>query len=173
MSNASWRPGLPTNGKAVQRDRCSRLMSTTHRTLHEDIPAPAADVRAFYVDFDNLSAVHPLVVSVRSTGRTPNGHGYQQEYRIVDRIRMGPFTMRTAYRARLSVPSTGDVTAEARQFPGVRLRTKVEFVPTDSGTRVTEHITIDAPRPLAAFTVREATNAHREMLAGMRRRFED
>nr|WP_090278077.1 SRPBCC family protein [Mycolicibacterium komanii]CRL73399.1 Polyketide cyclase / dehydrase and lipid transport [Mycolicibacterium komanii] len=148
-------------------------MSSTHRTLHEDIPAPPADVRAFYIDFDNLSAVHPLVVSVRSTGRTPDEHGYQQDYRIVDRIRMGPFTMRTAYRARLSVPWAGDVTAEARQFPGVRLRTNVEFVPTGTGTRVIEHITIDAPRPLAAFTVREATSAHREMLAGMRRRFEN
>ncbi|OBG86618.1 polyketide cyclase / dehydrase and lipid transport [Mycobacterium sp. E136] len=148
------------------------MTSSTHRTLHEDIPAPAADVRAFYVDFDNLSAIHPLVVSVRSTGRMPNGHGYQEDYRIVDRVRMGPFTMRTAYRARLSVPAAGDVTAEARQFPGVRLRTRVEFVPIDTGTRVTEHITIDAPRPLATFTVREATSAHREMLAGIRRRFE-
>ncbi len=147
-------------------------MSRAHRTLQEDIPAPAADVRAFYVDFDNLSAVHPLVVSVRSTGRRPDGQGYRQDYRIVDRIQMGPLTMRTAYRARLSVPSAGDVTAEARQFPGVRLRTKVEFVPTDSGTRVIEHITIAAPRPLSAFTVREAVSAHREMLAGMRRRFE-
>ncbi|OBK81176.1 SRPBCC family protein [Mycobacterium sp. 1164985.4] len=148
-------------------------MSSTHRSLSEDIPAPPADVRAFYVDFDNLSAIHPLVVSVRSAGRTPYVQGYQQDYRIVDRIRMGPFTMRTAYRARLSVPPAGDVTAEARQFPGVRLRTRVEFVATDAGTRVTEHITVDAPRPLAAFTVREATSAHREMLAGIRRRFEN
>ncbi|MGE2721940.1 SRPBCC family protein [Mycolicibacterium celeriflavum] len=136
------------------------------------MPAPVDAVRAFYVDFGNLSTVHPLVVAVRSTDRRPNGRGYQQNYRIVDRIRMGPVTMRTAYRARLAVPAAGAVTAEARQFPGVRLLTTVEFTAEGAGTRVTEHITIDAPRPLAAFTVREATRAHREMLAGIRRRFE-
>lgn len=119
-----------------------------------------------------MTTVHPLVVSVRSTGRRPNGQGYQQDHRIVDRIRMGPVTMRTAYRVRLSVPAAGDVTAEARQFPGVRLCTRVEFAATDSGTRVTEHITVEAPRPLAAFTVREALSAQRDMLAGIRRRFD-
>nr|CRL66558.1 Polyketide cyclase / dehydrase and lipid transport [Mycolicibacterium malmesburyense] len=140
--------------------------------LSEDIPAPVGDVRAFYVNLDNLPTVHPLVVSVRSADRRPDGQGYQQDYRIVDRIRMGPITMRTAYRARVAVSAAGDVIAQARQFPGVRLNTAVDFVPTGTGTRVTERITIEAPRPLAAFTVREATRAHREMLAGIRRRFE-
>lgn len=74
--------------------------------------------------------------------------------------------------ARVAVRVTGDVTAEARQFPGVRLHTIVSFESTESGTRLTERITIEAPRPLAAFTAREAVAAHREMLAGIRRRFE-
>lgn len=146
-------------------------MARAHRVLTEEVSAPPADVRSWYVDLDNIAAVHPLVVSVRSTALRRDGQGYQQSYRVTDRIPFGPVTLRTTYRVRLTVPVTGDVTAEARQFPGVRLHTIVSFDATDAGTRVTERMTIDAPRPLAAFTAREAVTAHREMLAGIRRRF--
>jgi hypothetical protein len=64
------------------------------------------------------------------------------------------------------------VTTEALQFPRVRLNTRVTFEPIETGTRITEHMRIDAPRFLAAMTVREAVKAHTAMLAGMRRCFE-
>jgi hypothetical protein len=85
---------------------------------------------------------------------------------------LGPWHLRISYVARLHVPTTGDVIAEAYQFPRVRLRTTVTFEPIDEGTRITEHMRIEAPRALAAMTVREATKAHTAMLAGMRRCFE-
>ncbi|KUH95532.1 SRPBCC family protein [Mycobacterium sp. IS-1556] len=147
-------------------------MTRAQRVLTEEVPAPPADVRAFYVDLDNIATVHPLVVAVRSTAHIQVEHGYQQSYRVTDRIRLGPATLRTTYRARLTVPVTGEVTAEARQFPGVRLRSRVGFDPTPCGTRVTERICIQAPRPLASFVTRQAVNAHREMLLGIRRSFE-
>ena len=74
--------------------------------------------------------------------------------------------------ARLHVPNSGDVTAEADQFPRVRVRTTVVFAPIAAGTRITEHMRIEAPRPIAAMTVREAVKAHTAMLAGMRTAFE-
>jgi hypothetical protein len=64
------------------------------------------------------------------------------------------------------------VTAEARQFPRVRLRTTVSFEPIEAGTRLTEHMRIEAPRALAATTIREAVKAHTAMLVGIRRCFE-
>ncbi|KUH93373.1 hypothetical protein [Mycobacterium sp. IS-3022] len=146
-------------------------MTRTDRVLTEEVCAPPADVRAFYVDLDNIATVHPLVGAVRSTARIQVENGYQQSYRVTDRIRIGPITLRTTYRARLTVPATGEVTAEARQFPGVRLRSLVGFDSTPCGTRVTERICIEAPRPLAPFVTREAVKAHREMLLGIRRRF--
>nr|WP_232004790.1 hypothetical protein [Mycobacterium sp. ACS1612] len=69
------------------------------------------------------------------------------------------------------MPDSGPVTAEARRFPRVRLRTTVTFEPIDNGTRITEHIRILAPRLLAAMTVSEAVKAHAAMLAGMRKCF--
>lgn len=147
-------------------------MTRAEHTVSEDIPAPPDEVRDFYVDLDNIKRLHPLVVAVRATDRQQTADGYIQSYRVQDRIPLGPWRLRISYLAWLNVPHTGDVTAEAHQFPRVRLRTRVSFEPVDAGTRITEHMRIDAPRVLAAMTSREAVKAHTAMLAGMRRCFE-
>jgi hypothetical protein len=147
-------------------------VARAERTVTEEIPAPPNEVRDFYVNLDNIKRVHPLVVAVRTTDRRQAADGYVQTYRVQDRIPMGPLRLRISYVARLHVPHTGDVTAESRQFPRVRLHTTVAFEPIGAGTRVTEHMRIEAPRVLAAMTAREAVNAHTAMLAGMRRCFE-
>jgi ligand-binding SRPBCC domain-containing protein len=150
----------------------SRWVAHAERTVSEEIPAPPDAVRDFYVDLDNIKRVHPLVVAVRVTDRQQTADGYVQSYRVQDRIPLGPLHLRISYVARVHVPNVGGVTAEAYQFPRVRLRTTVTFEPIDAGTRLTEHMHIEAPRALAAMTVREAVGAHTAMLAGMRRCFE-
>jgi hypothetical protein len=147
-------------------------MARAERTVTEEIPAPPDEVRGFYVNLDNIKQVHPLVVAVRTTDRRQTADGYEQTYRVQDRIPMGPLRLRISYAARLHVPHTGDVTAESRQFPRVRLHTTVTFQPIAVGTRVTEHMRIEAPRALAGMTTREAVNAHTAMLAGIRQIFE-
>jgi hypothetical protein len=147
-------------------------VASAERTVSEEIPAPPDEVRDFYVDLDNIKQVHPLVVAVRATHRRHTADGYVQTYRVQDRIPLGPLRLRISYVARLHVPDTGAVMAEARQFPRVRLRTTVTFEPIDVGTRITEHMRIEAPRVLAAMTTREAVKAHTAMLAGMRGCFE-
>jgi hypothetical protein len=142
------------------------------RTLTEEIPAPPDQVRDFYVDLDNIKVVHPLVVSVQTISRSQTPDGYQQTYRVHDRIPLGVLSIRITYWARVEVPAHGDVITEARQFPRVRLNGAVTFQPIDSGTRLTERLQIAAPRLLAAMTQREAVNAHIAMLAGIRSHFQ-
>jgi Polyketide cyclase / dehydrase and lipid transport len=149
-----------------------RLTARAVHTLTEDVPAPPDVVRDFYTDLDNLTFVHPLVVSVRGMSRTETAGGYRQTYRVRDRIPLGRYTLPISYVARLDVPRAGDVIAEARQFPRVRLHSTMTFEPAEAGTRVTERMRIEAPRPLAAVTTREAVKAHIAMLAAIRRRFE-
>ncbi|OBG23795.1 SRPBCC family protein [Mycobacterium sp. 852002-51057_SCH5723018] len=147
-------------------------LAHAERALSEDVPAPPGAVRDFYVDLDNLRLVHPLIVSVQATSRTETPGGYLQSYQVVDRIPLGPLSLRITYRARLHVQAHGDVLTEADQSPGVRLRGTVSFTPIDGGTRITERIRIAAPRPLAPVTTREAVKGHTAMLAGIRRHFE-
>lgn len=142
------------------------------RTLSEEIPAAPEQVRDFYVDLDNIKVVHPLVVSVRTISRSENADGYQQTYRVRDRIPVGKLAIRIGYVARLQVPVHGDVITEARQFPRVRLNGTVTFQPIDAGTLLTERLRIAAPRPLASMTQREAVNAHIAMLSGIRSHFQ-
>jgi hypothetical protein len=143
----------------------------TEHVLSEEIAAPTTQVRGFYVDLENIKTVHPLVVSVRTISRTDTPDGYEQTYRVADRIPLAIITLRISYRARLRVPAHGDVLTEARQFPRVRLYGQVAFEPIEAGTRIIERLHITAPRPLAAMTAREAVDAHRAMLAGIRRHF--
>jgi hypothetical protein len=143
------------------------------RTLSEEIPAPPDQVRDFYVDLDSIKVVHPLVVSVQTISRSESADGYQQTYRVRDRIPLGPLSIRITYWARVEVPVEGDVITEARQFPRVRLNGVVTFEPIAAGTRLTERLRIAAPRLLAPTTQREAVNAHTAMLAGIRSHFEN
>jgi len=142
------------------------------RTLTEDIPAPPDQVRDFYVNLDNIKVVHPLVVSVQTISRSQTHDGYQQTYRVRDRIPVGPLSIRITYWARVEVAGHGDVITEAHQFPRVQLNGTVTFQPIESGTRLTERLRIAAPRLLAAMTQREAVNAHIAMLAGIRSHFQ-
>ncbi|KAA8956423.1 SRPBCC family protein [Mycobacterium sp.] len=142
------------------------------QTLRDEVPAAPAEVRDFYVDLNNIKAVHPLVISVRTISRADTPQGYVQAYRVTDRIPLGIFNLRISYRARLQVPTHGDVITEAHQFPQVHLRGTVSFEPIVTGTRVIERLQISAPRPLATVTTREAVNAHIAMLAGIRQHFQ-
>lgn len=142
------------------------------RVITQDVPGRPDDVRAHYVDLSNISDVHPLVVAVETLSRTDTGNGYVHVYRVRDRIPLGPLTLPITYTARLEVPSDGPVLTQARQFPAVRLDSVVSFEPIPAGTRLTERIRFTAPWPLLAITVRQAVDAHKQMLAGIRRHFE-
>jgi hypothetical protein len=150
----------------------SLWIAHAERTISEEIPAPPDVVRDFYVDLDNIKEFHPLVVSVQVLLHSETDEGYQQTYRVRDRIPFGPLSMPITYWAQVRVPADGDVITEARQFPRVRLNGVVSFQPTQVGTRLTERLRIAAPRLLAAVTEREAVDAHVVMLAGIRSHFE-
>jgi hypothetical protein len=147
-------------------------IAQAERTLSEDVPAPPAEVRGFYTELENMKLVHPLVVSVRMGTRRQAADGYIQEYRVGDRIPLWQLKVPISYRVRLEVPADGDVVTAARQFPHVRLTGRVSFRPIDAGTQIVERLQIAAPVPLAAVTTRQAVQAHRSMLAAIRRRFE-
>jgi hypothetical protein len=139
-------------------------LPASEHILTEKVSARPDLVREFYADLNNLTLVHPLVVSVRRVA--------PDAYRVCDRIKLGPLGFRIEYSVRLQVTGNGDVVADARQFPCVRVYTVVSFDATDSGTRLIERLRTVAPRPLARYTHRQAVAAHEAMLASIRRQFD-
>ncbi|TPG33854.1 SRPBCC family protein [Mycolicibacterium hodleri] len=146
-------------------------LTSSEHIVSDEVPAEPSDVRAFYCDLQNITELHPLVVSVETIHREETADSYTQIYRVRDRIPIGPLRPGITYTARVQVPRHGDVLTEARQFPHVLLSGRVSFDQVAGGTRLTERLRIQAPRLLAAITVREAVAAHTEMLAGIRRSF--
>ena len=151
----------------------SLWIAHAERAISEEIPASPDTVRDFYVDLDNITDLHPLVVSVEVLSHEQTADGYQKTYRVRDRIPLGPLTLPITYWAQVHVPTDGDVITEARQFPRVRLNGVVSFEPIETGTRLTERLNIAAPRLLAPTTQHQAVDAHIAMLAGIRRHFEN
>ena len=137
----------------------------SRRRLIAEVSAPPDRVREFYTDLHNMALVHPLVVSVRCVRERADPAGDFRDYRIRDRIPLGPLTLSVRYRASVLATPDGLVHTEARQFPKVRLLGTVTFAADGAGTVITESIDISAPRPLAAFTVDRAVEAHTAMLA--------
>jgi hypothetical protein len=151
----------------------SRWIIRTERALTEDVPAAPPVVRAFYVDLENMKLVHPLVESVRRISRRETADGLVEDYRISDRIPLWRLSLPVNYGVRMRVPVEGAVITTARQFPRVQLDGAVSFEAIDSGTRIIERLRISAPLPLTGLTTRQAAEAHRTMLAAIRRRFEE
>ena len=139
----------------------------TRRRLTAEVPAPPDRVRAFYADLHNMTLVHPLVTSVTCAQHRVDPSGDYRDYRILDRIPLGPLTLSVRYRASVLLTPDGLVHTDSRQFPRVRLSGTVTFSPSPTGSTVTDDVMISAPRPLAAFTVAQAVTAHTAMLARM------
>ena len=84
------------------------LIARAERVLSEEVPARPDVVRDFYTDLNNMTALHPLIVAVRTTGRTETADGYVATYRIHDRIPLGPrplaaMTVREAVNAHIAM----------------------------------------------------------------------
>jgi hypothetical protein len=147
-------------------------LSRSRFELREEVPGTPDDVRTFYTDLANMKLVHPLVVAVDCLADREDVRGRRREYRVRDRIPLGPFRMGVTYRATVLITPGGVVCTEARQFPNVRLSGAVAFAPAGAGTTVTEVVDIEAPVPLMAFTAAQAEKAHAAMLAAIRDHFE-
>ncbi|MGY4646587.1 protein gp37 [Mycobacterium sp. URHB0021] len=105
----------------------------------------------------------PLILSARKAG--------PDHWRIQERNPLGPSSFRVWYSMHVHVEANGDMVGEVRLL-GVRLHSVMSFESVDDGTQVVERVRIVAPRPLIGNMHRESLKAHEEMLAAIRRHFE-
>ena len=136
--------------------------------VHEiEIRVPQERLHAFLCDLHNYVPLHPLIESIEEISPTDEMPGARR-YRVVDRIPLGPFRLRTVYVAALESVTASEVRGHAWQSPGVRLLTIYALEETESGTRLVERVSIQAPRILRRFVVSRARQSHEETLAKMK-----
>ncbi len=141
--------------------------------VHEiEIRVPQERLHAFLCDLPNYVPLHPLIESIEEISpidEMPRA----RRYRVVDRIPLGPFRLRTVYTAALESVTADEVHGYAWQAPGVRLHTVYALEETTSGTRLVERVSIEAPRILRRFVVSQARQSHRETLERMKALLEE
>jgi len=147
-------------------------MSPSTFSLEQSIRVPVHTLHDFLCDLHSYLALHPLIESIEDlppTESLPNA----RRYRVLDRIPLGPFHIRTTYTAALESVSPNEIHGHAWQFPSVRLHTIYTLHASDDGTRLVERVSIEAPRPMRGFVTRQAGAAHAETLRKMKELLED
>jgi hypothetical protein len=136
-------------------------------THEREIAVPVETLRDFLSDLHNYVRLHPLIESIEDLPPADSLPG-ARHYRVVDRISMGPFRVRMAYTAALEAVGENTVHGHAWQFPAVRLRTVYALQAAPSGTRLVEHVQVEAPLLLHRFVVEQARHAHAETLTKLK-----
>ena len=116
--------------------------------VHEiEIRVPQEQLHAFLCDLHNYVPLHPLIESIEEISPMDEMPAARR-YRVVDRVPLGPFRLRTVYTAALDPVTAREVHGYAWQSPGIRMQTIYALEGTDSGTRLVERVSIEAPRIL-------------------------
>jgi hypothetical protein len=132
-----------------------------------DIQVGRARLYDFLCDLQNYRPLHPLIESIEEIAPSEE-MPRARRYRVVDRIPVGPFRIRTVYTAVLEPVTENEIHGHAWQVPGIRIHTVYELEEVALGMRLSERVSIKAPRLLHRFVVREARRSHRETLTKMK-----
>ena len=135
--------------------------------LEEDFDVAPAVLATFLCDLNNLVALHPLIESIEEL-EPSDDLPRAKRYRVVDRIPIGPFKLKTVYTAALDPVGENEIHGYAWQFPSIELRTVYAFNETPSGSHLVERVNVIAPRFLRRFVVVQARRAHAETLSKMK-----
>jgi hypothetical protein len=137
-----------------------------------EIRVVLSDLHAFLCDLHQYVPLHPFIESIQDLPPTPE-LPRARRYRVVDRIPLGPFKLKTVYTAALDPVSPEEVHGYAWQAPGVRLRTVYALSRTAEGTRIVERCSVEAHSLLRRFVVSQARKAHKKTLEEMKGLLED
>lgn len=142
-------------------------MSSIDFVAEIEIRIPRSRLHAFLCDLHNYVPLHPLIESIEEIAPTEE-LPRARRYRVVDRIPLGPFRLRTVYTAALEPVTEHEVHGHAWQSPGVRLHTIYALEDTATGTRLVESVSVKAPRMLRRFVIGQARKSHEETLVKMK-----
>lgn len=141
--------------------------------LEVRIGARRATVHEALCDLHRLEPLHPFIESIEALPASP-ALPKARRYRVVDRIPLGPFRLKTVYTAALEPVADDEVHGHAWQSPGITLRTIYTLTPgegEDGGeadTRLAERCFVSAPWGFGGFVRRQARRAHAELLRGLK-----
>ena len=130
-------------------------------TVIVDVPVAPDVALDFLADLPRHRGIHPFLVSAQVVSAGPAW----REWQVLERPTVGPFHYSVRFRARLARPRPGELVAQVRVRPGVRLDTDTVATATTCGARLVETTTVTAPWPLLGYVARQAERAHARTFA--------
>jgi len=131
--------------------------------LERVIRVPLPLLHDFLCDLHRYVPLHPFIESIQELPPREDLPDARR-YRVIDRIPVGPFKLKTVYTAALDPVSESEVHGHAWQSPGIRLHTIYWLAEVEDGTRLVERCSVRAHPWLRPFVVSQARKAHAKTL---------
>jgi hypothetical protein len=151
-------------------------MFTSRKSFEESISVNAAPEVCSAVLFKaaNYPLLHPLIRRVENVSHGKDAHGQPiTTFYALDRLRIGPISFTVKYKTIMTLvklPNGGEcINFDAYALPNLHLSSVISFQPENSGTQVSEHVSISVLSLLANYSVKQAQAAHKVLLANMKK----
>lgn len=140
-------------------------MATRSFELTATVPVAPEAAIDFLVDLARHHGLHPYVVTADVVARGEDASGAWQEWRVVERPRLGPFRYTIRFPARMTRTAPDSMRGDVIAAPGCTLVTTTRA--TGSAASATLHestlhetTVVTAPLPLVGYMTRQARLAH-------------
>ena len=135
-------------------------MATRTFELTTTVPVTPPAAIDFLVDLSRHHGLHPYVVSagVVDSGRDPDGSW--QDWRVVERPRLGPMRYTIRFPARMTRTSANSMRGDVTAARGCTLVTTTTATAADESAVLHETTVVTAPWLLVGYMARQARIAH-------------
>jgi len=135
-------------------------MATRSFELTTTVPVPPEAAIDFLVDLARHHGLHPYVVSADVVASGQDEDGSWQDWRVVERPRLGPFRYTIRFPARMIRTSPTSMRGDVTAAPGCTLVTMTEATGDGASATLHEVTVVTAPLPLVGYMTRQARLAH-------------
>lgn len=137
-------------------------MAEKHFKLSTFVQIDPQTAFLFLSDLNNHRHLHPFFVKadIVSSGVDDAGNNFQ-DFMVTESPRLGPFRYTIHFPTRIIFTGEHEFTSEVHAAMGTHLVNKMICKAKNNGTRITESVTIHAPRITIGYVRQQAYIAHK------------
>lgn len=135
-------------------------MATRSFELTAAVPVAPEAAIDFLADLGRHHGLHPYLVTADVVAGGTDATGTWQDWRVVERPRLGPFRYRIRFPARMTRTSPTSMRGDVTAAPGCTLVTTTRAMGSAASTALHETTVVTAPLLLVEYMTRQARLAH-------------
>ncbi|HEU0205740.1 MAG TPA: hypothetical protein VFQ74_03480 [Pseudolysinimonas sp.] len=135
-------------------------MATRSFDLTTTVPVAPEAAIDFLVDLARHHGLHPYLVTADVVASGEEATGAWNDWRVVERPRLGPFRYTIRFTARMTRTSPESMRGDVTAAPGCTLVTTTRASGSAASATLHESTVVTAPFPLVGYMTRQARLAH-------------